>query len=379
MPILPVLRGAIPAGCGRVMPARGGGRIALVSIREASRTEARAHVSARVEDAVVGAVGSRLGRRGWRPRVLAYTGYGAPGWVRVFARVLLSPPRRPGESDAERRDPQRGWRAFVTLPVARCVVTVDVGSARHQVVTDRSGYVDVRLPVDLEPGWHPVTMSVEGQVATNCDVRVVHPSCAVGIVSDIDDTVMVTLLPRPLIAAWNTFVLREHARRPVPGMARMLSDAVAAHPTGIVVYLSTGAWNVAPTLERFLARHGYPPGPLLLTDWGPTRTGWFRSGVEHKRTALRRLVEELPHLRWLLVGDDGQHDPEIYGAFAEERRDKVLAVAIRQLTPTEQVLASGSTAPAERCLGRRGPVEVPWVAAADGTGLAGRLRTQGLL
>jgi phosphatidate phosphatase APP1 len=43
-------------------------------------------------------------------------------------------------------------------------------------------------------------------------------------------------------------------------------------------YLSTGAWNVAPAVRRFLGRHGYPQGPMLLTDWGPTNTGWFRSG-----------------------------------------------------------------------------------------------------
>ena len=74
-----------------------------------------------------------------------------------------------------------------------------------------------------------------------------------------------------------------------------------------------------------------------MTDWGPTNTGWFRSGQEHKRAALHRLAREFPHIRWILVGDDGQHDPRIYGDFARDRPDLVEAIAIRELTPAEQV------------------------------------------
>jgi phosphatidate phosphatase APP1 len=195
-----------------------------------------------------------------------------------------------------------------------------------------------------------------------------------GIVSDIDDTAVVTHLPRPLLAAWNTFVLRESARAAVPGMAEFYRGLVARHPGAPVIYLSTGAWNVAPTLNRFLARHGFPEGALLLTDWGPTNTGWFRSGREHKNSALRRLAEELPGIRWLLVGDDGQHDPQIYADFARAAPDHVAAIAIRQLTATQQVLSGGTpVAPHEV----RPPTTATFL-APDGFGLARELSAAGL-
>ncbi len=343
---------------------------------------ATAHPAARIEDAARGAVAAGLRRRGWEPRLVAYTGYGAPGWVRVLARVLLAP-RRGAEAESARRDPQRGWRAFVTTPLSGRRVTVSIGGdgvgPLHEVVTDRAGYVDVLLPAALPSGWHRISLAVGGCPAVACDVRVADPSSTVGVVSDIDDTVMVTLLPRPLLALWNTFVLREHARRPVPGMARLLGEVAAAHPDALVVYLSTGAWNVAPTLTRFLARHGYPPGPILLTDWGPTRTGWFRDGVAHKRTALRRLAAEFPHVRWVLVGDDGQHDPEIYCAFATECPDKVLAVGIRQLSPSQQVLAHGTPTPSSGADGASAPDVVPWLAGPDGDSLLREFRRRSLL
>ena len=92
-------------------------------------------------------------------------------------------------------------------------------------------------------------------------VLVVGTTVTHGIISDIDDTVLSTSLPRPMIAAWNTFMRSEGARRPVPGMATMYRELLAAHPDAPVIYLSTGAWNTAPLLTRFLRRSGFPAGP----------------------------------------------------------------------------------------------------------------------
>jgi phosphatidate phosphatase APP1 len=144
------------------------------------------------------------------------------------------------------------------------------------------------------------------------------------------------------------------------------------------VYVSTGAWNSAPTLTRFLVESGYPLGPLLLTDWGPTNTGWFRSGQQHKRESLGRLARDFPRIRWVLFGDDGQHDPELYADFARMHPDKVEAVCIRELSPTEQVLSHP--------IGRGDSLIGPYVSrikptfrASDGHAMARLLRRAGLI
>jgi phosphatidate phosphatase APP1 len=143
----------------------------------------------------------------------------------------------------------------------------------------------------------------------------------------------------------------------------------------LMIYLSTGAWNFATHLERFIVEHGFPPGPLLLTDWGPTDAGWFRSGAAHKHAALERLRRDHPSTRWILVGDNGQRDPDIYGAFASAHPEAVLAVAIRELTPTQRALTSGlqgrTGAPAAPVAGSSaGP---RWVTGPDGHALAAAL------
>jgi phosphatidate phosphatase APP1 len=304
---------------------------------------------------------------------VAYPGYGSTSWIRVLARVLvtrLAPGRR-------RPAKVRGWRSFTTLPVKDTVVLIHAGGRVHEARTDRTGFVDCVVPATVDPGWGMIRLSTADADDVEAPVRILDPDVRFGVVSDVDDTVMVTALPRPLLAAWNTFVLDEHARMAVPGMAVLYERLVNARPGTPVFYLSTGAWNVAPTLTRFLSRHLYPAGPLLLTNWGPTADRWFRSGREHKKVTLARLAQEFPDVRWLLVGDDGQHDKEIYAEFAGAHPDHVAAVAIRHLSPTQSVLAGTMPGPAGDSA-TAGPGGQPWLYAPDGAGLWRLLNEAGI-
>lgn len=334
------------------------------------------HRAARIEDTVHEVLEGWLRKRGWSPTVVPYTGYGAPGWVRVMGRVMVS---RPDNGRPRKPGKVRGWRSFTTVSAKDAPFTVEVDGRRHEAVADRGGFIDTVVKADLEPGWRSVRISSGDSVPVDAPVRVVDPAARFGVVSDIDDTVMVTALPRPLLAAWNTFVLDEHARAAVPGMAVLYERLTTAHPAAPVFYLSTGAWNVAPALTRFLSRHLYPPGPLLLTDWGPQRDRFFRSGRAHKLAALNRMAEELPWIRWLLIGDDGQHDPEIYRTFAETHPDHVAAVAIRALSPTQSVLAGGLPSPAGQQLTASDQAGKRWFSAPDGAGLWKLLSESGAL
>lgn len=325
-----------------------------------------------LENAVNDLAGSALAHRGWAPTVLAYTGYGSTTWVRILGRVVMGRP----EDKRRALSLMRGWRNFVTIPTSGVTVTIKVGDVETTVTTDETGLIDEVVNVKLTPGWHEAVLMVPYTPPVRAQLHVIGPEPQTALLSDIDDTVLVTSLPRPMIAAWNTFVLNEHARRPVPGMAVLYERIMKHYNTPPMFYLSTGAWNVASTLTRFLSRNMYPAGPLLLTDWGPMEDRWFRSGAEHKRRSLDRLAGELPQLSWVMVGDDGQHDPEIYGDFARKFPGIVKGVAIRKLSPTEQVLASGS--PVGRPSGLQ-PDGVAWVSAPHGAGLATACEQVGLL
>lgn len=341
----------------------------------------------RIEDSIKRFRMRRAREKGQLEVVESYTGIGSTTHVRVLGRVQMVPAalRRTGRrrfpSLLRRNKEQlvRGWRSFVRVAVPYSQVKVHLNGHVHEFEADRGGIIDQTIEVSLQPGWRTIKFeSIDGQF-TEASVFIKPKEQRIGIISDVDDTVMVTSLPRPLLAAWNTFVLDEHARAAVPGMNvlyQRLTTKFGQESTP-VVYLSTGSWNVAPTLNRFLGRNLYPFGPLLLTDWGPAPQRLFRSGSDHKRANLRRVVELFPDVKWLLIGDDGQHDEMLYGEFARDYPDSVLAIAIRQLSNTESVLAGGRASTSARW--RRHHQTVPWVHGPNGAKLIQELARIGIL
>lgn len=130
-----------------------------------------------------------------------------------------------------------------------------------------------------------------------------------------------------------------------------------------------------PALRDFLDRLNYPRGGFLMTDFGPSNTGWFRSGFEHKRRELRRLARMFPSMKWYLVGDDGQRDPEIYAEFAREHPENVAGIAIRSLSEIEQFMSHGTF----ECLYpdalRTVPSSIPVWFGSDGDALGEHFRS----
>jgi len=340
----------------------------------------RPFIAARIETFVDRRAERLLRSLGWREHVITYPGYGTEDSARVLGRVVLVPrwsDTQVGKA-AEEFLRRRGWRNFFSAACVHSDYCVRFGSVEVTGRTDRGGYIDHRLRGHgLDTGWQVAQICSADSAKAAAAVLLVANETTAGIVSDLDDTVMATWLPRPLIAAYNSFLRTESARQAIPGMAVLYRELLDRHPGAPIVYVSTGAWNTQAFLRRFLARHRFPAGPMLLTDWGPTNTGWFRSGQAHKRNALLQLTVDFPRIRWVLVGDDGQHDPEIYAEFARNNPAHVEAIAIRRLTPAEQLLAHGTAEPIEQ--DDVATDAAPVVRAPDGRGLARQLRAHGVL
>ncbi|MCI5825233.1 MAG: DUF2183 domain-containing protein [Arcanobacterium sp.] len=344
----------------------------------------------------------RRRRQGWLPRLTPYMGYGSTHAVKVLARAIMADPLdgtpsptlafRPGTVHSlaasvvgefaqlvadKGAEAQRGWRQFFTTQVGFLPVTVRIGDREIHTRTDRGGYLDLLVEDHgLTPGWHDVELIPAAGEPVKAPVMIVSPDVRRGLVSDIDDTVVVTWMPRVFIAAWNALVVHTNARQPVPGMATMYRELLADAPKAPVFYLSSGAWNTYGTILMFLQKHGFPIGPMLMTDWGPTPTGLFRNSEAHKKTQLRNLLIMFPNIEWILVGDNGQHDPIIYDDLAREHPSRVRAIALRELNPIEQVLSHGTAEPVETTrkdsdTERHG---TPVVRAPDGLALLQKLR-----
>ena len=240
---------------------------------------------------------------------------------------------------------QANLRRHAALALVGVEVQLRIGAHSAKEVTDEHGFANFSLPVPkIRVGWHDahaVTTPIEGGESAAGTGQVVKPSLKAPflVISDIDDTILLTGLTEGIASVARTVLRAADERKSIPGMAalyRGLTRGVAPrggnrNPAPTFFYVSTGSWAFFPLLEQFIELRGFPRGPMFLTDWGPTERYLRRSGAEHKRTSIRRLFEAYPSMPFVLVGDSGQRDPLTYAEMAREFPGRVPLIIIRQV------------------------------------------------
>ncbi|MDT8396475.1 MAG: phosphatase domain-containing protein [bacterium] len=155
------------------------------------------------------------------------------------------------------------------------------------------------------------------------------PPGGLSVISDIDDTIKVSnVLDKEELLA-NTF-LKEY--RPVPGMAEAYR---AWEKEGAVFhYVSASPWQLYLPLAGFMSSEGFPPGAFTLRSFrikDRTFFNLFASPMETKVPVIGSIMSRYPGRKFILVGDAGEKDPEVYGEIARTHADQVARILIRDV------------------------------------------------
>ncbi len=211
--------------------------------------------------------------------------------------------------------------------------------------TDNEGYFVFDLdPVEpLPPGWHEVEIELVESVGKPAQRRVRErvlipsPDAELAVVSDLDDTVIRTRSTELLQQLEIIFGKGARSRTPFPGVSA-LYRALALGPDdqgqNPIFYVSMSGWNLYDLFEEFMDLNGIPVGPLFLSD---LRLIEAKSEVvgstHHKFESIDLLIRTYPELPFILIGDSGQQDPELYRKIVKEHPGRVKAIYIHDVSP----------------------------------------------
>ena len=280
--------------------------------------------------------------------VHAYRGYGTPREAYLMGRVFRQPRFGAGLPEGTlRRQLADAARRFARFGLHDTTIIARLGSAETTTRTDRDGYFHVLLELAEHPDpdrlWHEVQLVAtwrDRRVREAGSVYIPPPQSRLVVISDIDDTVMLTGVANKARMMWRLFVEGAEARVAFPGVAalyRALHSGVGGDEHNPMLYVSRGPWSIYEVLERFFRLHRIPVGPILfLREWGLTlQRPLPRRAEDHKRDLILAMLRRYDELPFILIGDSGQHDPETYARIVEEHPGRVLAVYIRNVDPDE--------------------------------------------
>lgn len=298
-------------------PEKGGGRVE----EEAVDQEIRSIMSKAERDA----------DPAWKASLPDNQGEGAPGRL---ARTTTTPDPSSYTRDElsianahlmERLQPFMS-NPMVDMPVTAFFFNSEQSQSRN-ILTDESGHFSIRAGLPFVPTHVRVLASEKLSAAK--EVEMIEPT-GVSLISDIDDTVKHSAIASGAKEIFRNTFVRELGELIVDGVAEWYSKLVNM---GVEFhYVSNAPWQLYPLLDRYFKMVGLPPGSFHMKQYSGMLQGIFEPAAEKKKIPLERILRDFPDRRFILVGDSGEADLEVYTDIALANPGRILGIFIRDVT-----------------------------------------------
>ncbi len=272
-----------------------------------------------------------------------YGGFTTRDKVFALARVLEQEGIRERHNGNFLTTLWNSYKRFETDEHPDVEVEVLARGQRMTLTSDEEGYVEIArdLPVEESPAnRESIAYEIRSgqEESFHISDSLVHPSSTAeyGVISDIDDTILETGVSTPL--KWkllvNSLLTRTGRRKSFEGgssLYQALSAGKAPGAANPFFYVSNSPWNMYNYIEAFLVRYTYPEGVIMLRDFGRRahRTEGYQA--HEKKDRIEFILRHIPDLPFVMIGDAGEADTEIYLRLLTAYPDRIKAILIRQV------------------------------------------------
>jgi phosphatidate phosphatase APP1 len=275
-----------------------------------------------------------------RQQIMLYDAWGSADRVEIDGRVIeRESSSQSKESDAWWRNLLRNVRIIKNSDREGVAFALKIGENDVRAASGAEGYFQISstLAKPLTAGWH-VTAAQGLQQADTGEGRLlmIPTRNTFGVISDIDDTVVVSeVLDKSKLIA-NTFLNNPLQRKTFPGTAGFYKKLLAQNPelgAAPMFYLSASPRQLAENIAEFLAHNDFPKGVVITKQVNGDNRDPLLDQQKYKIGKIEKIFKSLPWVRFTLVGDDGERDPETYHEIQQRYPARVVAVYIRKVNP----------------------------------------------
>jgi phosphatidate phosphatase APP1 len=222
-------------------------------------------------------------------------------------------------------------RHFLAVPLANTAISIffynDQISKQRTVYTNAAGHFTMSASLDFVPTH--VRVLVSDKISATEEV-IITESQGISVISDIDDTIKHSAISSGAREIFRNAFIRELGDLTIDGVKEWYS---AMADMGVKFhYVSNSPWQLFPVISKYFALAGLPPGSFHLKQYSGMLQGIFEPVAERKKVTLDKIARDFPERSFILIGDSGEADLEVYTDFVLENPGRVVAVFIRDVT-----------------------------------------------
>ncbi|KAJ5674418.1 uncharacterized protein N7477_004352 [Penicillium maclennaniae] len=226
-------------------------------------------------------------------------------------------------------------RPFLTNPIAGLGVMAfffnEEESVSRTLRTDESGHFTLRAALPFVP-THVRVLASEDLCAAK-PIQLVEPT-GISLISDIDDTVKHSAITSGAKEMFRNTFVRDLNDLTIQGVSDWYQELAKRNVD--FHYVSNAPWQLYPLLEKYFKLVGLPPGSFHLKAYSGMLQGIFEPTAERKRGNLEQLLRDFPERKFILVGDSGEADLEVYTDIVLANPGRILGIFIRDVTTTDK-------------------------------------------
>ncbi|CAK4030598.1 actin patch 1 [Lecanosticta acicola] len=224
-------------------------------------------------------------------------------------------------------------KPFMANPLANTAMSAffysESASRQRTVYTDASGHFSFRAALDFTP-THVRVLAGEKLSATE-EVHVTSPK-GVSLISDIDDTIKHSAISAGAREIFRNAFIRDLGDLTIDGVREWYNTL---HDMGVKIhYVSNSPWQMYPVLTSYFKLANLPKGSFHLKQYSGMLQGIFEPVAERKKSSLDKIMRDFPDRKFVLCGDSGEADLEVYTEVALDNPGRILGIFIRDVTTT---------------------------------------------
>lgn len=284
--------------------------------------------------------------------IYPYRSYGYNGKIMLKGRVLERE-RVVHDDDVEDslfRNIHRFYKRYESDEIPGVTLELHYKGRRYEATTDDEGFYNLEISYNKSedhPFWDNVDLKIvdtpaelKGDMTATGEVMLPDLESNFGIISDVDDTIIESHATNLWLKIKTLAFSHANSRIAFPGVASLYRALVKQKENRYknpLWFISGSSWNLYDLLNRFCQDKNIPKAPFLLRELDIDAEKIIkRDAMTYKLDHLRPLMKLTDPLPFILIGDSGQKDPEIYAKLAEEYPGRIKAIYIRDVTPDKR-------------------------------------------